>query len=306
MPRKAKAKGAGDGPALTLPDVHVFAFGNRSYGFAAANLAASIRHHQTKDIRIVLHADEYATNQLRGEHRALFDEITGIPDDLFITNEILDPGKLKANIYGLLPAGDHLYLDADTMCIKDIVPLLEKLQADGRYYITEVVGKGTGEVEYTAWASATKQRQRLREENAVVYGIQTSWAFVRKVKEAEKFFSRVKHHHKHTWKMYDLDKQWGYSMPDELIYGYTCAEQDYDPSWSRDVMFFGSKLGPMNIGEIRDQYYFMSQYGGAGNHRVVRPHYLEMYDKEMIRVFRQRSMRHYFKQSLIEEGKYFR
>lgn len=287
------------------PDIRIFAFGRKGYAFAAANLAASIKR-WSPEVKIILHAESRWLDHYRDHHRDYFDGIIELQEKDYTSIGRLDPGRLKSRLYDHLPAGDHLYLDADCLCLKDIKPLLVALQKDGRNYIAEVVSKGTaesGQIEYCPWASPAKQGQKLPA-GSIVYGLQTSWAFIRKVPDDGAFFARVKHNHDRTWRKEELDHKWGDSMPDELVYGFTCSELGHDPSWPREVMFYGNKLIADTIDDIRFTSYFMTQYGRIGRGGSVRPHYLDMYDKEMVRIFNYFGQKHIFHLNMIGPDKY--
>lgn len=288
-----------------LPDVRIFAFGRRGYAFAAANLAASIKRWNPK-VKIILHSEKKWLEHWHAHHFTHFDGFIDLPDHAYTTFGRLDPGRLKSRLWDHLPIGEHLYLDADCMAVKDIAPLLKALQGDPRNYIAEVVSRGTvrdEKLEYCPWASPKKQGTKLPE-GSTVYGLQTSWAFIRKTSEHDAFFDRVKFNHDRTWRKEDLDNKWGDSMPDELIYGFTCSELGHDPAWNRDVMFYGNKITHDTLDGIRSNYYLMTQYGRIGKGGSVRPHYLEMYDKEMVRVFNHFGQKHIFKLDFIAPDKY--
>lgn len=289
-------------PSPPLADVRIFAFGRRGYAFAAANLAASIKRWSRK-VKVVLHAETKWTEHYFGHHYNYFDQIIPLAEHAYTTLGRLDPGKLKSRLWDHLPDGDHLYIDADCMALKDIAPVIAKLQADGRDYIAEVVSKGTpkDKLEYTPWASPAKQGAKGVD---TIYGLQTSWAFIRKDSTRPEFFERVKHNHDRGWRREELDNKWGDSMPDELVYGFTCSEMGHDPSWSRDVMFYGNKVTHDTLDGIRMQYCLMTQYGRIGKGGSVRPLYLDMYDKEMTRVMAHFGEKHVFKLNYIAVDKY--
>lgn len=291
-------------PPPPLPEVRIFAFGRKGYAFAAANLAASIKR-WSPNVKVILHAQKDLLAHYREHH---FDYFAGIvemnPRD-YTTFGRLDPGRLKSRLYDHLPIGEHLYLDADCIAVKDIVPLLRALQEDQRSYIAEVISRGrsTDKLEYCPWASPEKQGKKLPED-AIIYGLQTSWAFIRKVPNDGAFFSEVKTTHDRRWTLSELDNKWGDSMPDELVYGFTCSKLGHDPSWPRNVMFYGNKLTATTLDEIRAGYSFMTQYGRIGKGGSVRPHYLDMYDKELVRIFNYFGEKHIFKLDYIAVDKY--
>lgn len=301
----SKTESAG-GIGSPLPEVRVFAFGRKGYAFAAANLAASIKR-WAPNVKVILHAEKRWLAHYREHHFDYFDGIIELDHKDYTSIGRLDPGRLKSRLYDHLPIGEFLYLDADCLCLKNIEPFLRALQKDPRCYIAEVVSKGTAEakLEYCPWASPAKQAAKSGIGcDATFYGIQTSWAFIRKVPNDGAFFGRVKFNHDKTWRKDELDNRWGDSMPDELVYGFTCTELGHDPSWPREVMFYGNKLTVTTIDEIREGHYFMTQYGRIGKGGSVRPHYLDMYDKELVRIFNFFGQKHIFKLDMIGVDKY--
>ena len=289
-----------------LPDVHIFAFGRKGYAFAAANLAASIKR-WSPSVRVILHAETIHLDHWREHHRTYFDAIEELEPRFYTNIGRLDPGRLKSRLYDILPEGEHLYLDADCMAVKDLRPLLSKLSTDPRPYIAEVVARGTAKdaIEYCPWASPAKQAAKLPE-GATIYGLQTSWAFIRKTVEgAERpFFDKVKTNHDRAFLPSELDNRWGDCIPDELSYGFTCSEMGIDPGGDRSVMFYGNKLTLDTLDAIRSDYFLMTQYGRIGKGGSVRPQYLDMYDKEMTRVFEHFGERHIFKLDMIAVDKW--
>lgn len=276
-----------------MPSVSVFAVGKRGYTMGAANLSASIAHY-APDVKVHLYTDGENTRYFKDFHRDSFASITVIDQDHYITEGRLDPGKLKCRIADLIQDKETLYIDADSIAVKDIRPLLKALQADGRDYITEVLEN------YLPWASEAKIKAKVGKESAVVPHIQSSWAFIRK----SKFFKTVRRiSDAGLWSLSDLDHKWGRSLPDELIYCTACAMEGRNPSW-RNEMLFGNKIVASTLAEVRDQFTFMTLYGNGAGRPHVRGIYIDMYDKVMYEAHKAKRQEHRFKSNYILADKY--
>jgi hypothetical protein len=291
MPHKPNVNGAGK--TAPMPSVSVFAVGARGYTFGAANLAASIAHY-APDVKVNLYTDGHFLHHLKPQHTALFASIVTIGPEHYTTAGKLDPGKMKCRIADLIMDDETMYVDADSIVVKDIRPLLRALQEDGREYITECLET------YLPWASEAKVRAKIGKPDAVIPPIQSSWAFIRK----HKFFSRVREvSDAGFWALSELDSKWGKSMPDELIYTTACAMEGRNPSW-RNEMLFGNKLGPDTVAKVREQYTMMTLYGNGGGRPHVRPMYIDIYDRVLHEVFKAKLMNHSFKSNYILTDKY--
>lgn len=276
-----------------MPSVSVFAVGARGYTFGAANLSASIAHY-APDVKVNLYTDGAFLKHLKPEHVASFHSITTIPEEHYLTEGKLDPGKMKCRIADIIKDKETVYIDADSIAVKDIRPLLRALKADGRDYITECIDT------YLPWASEAKIRAKVGNPKAYVPPIQSSWAFIRK----SDFFQTVRHvSDAGYWSLSELDHRWGKSLPDELVYTTACAMEGRNPSW-RNEMLFGNKIVAKNIAEVREQFSFMTLYGNGAGRPHVRGIYIDMYDRVLHEVFKAKLMNHSFKSNYILTDKY--
>jgi hypothetical protein len=276
-----------------MPSVSVFAIGAKGYTLGAANLAASIAHH-APDVRVKLYTDGNSLKHLKQQHLDLFHTITTIGNEHYMTDGRIDPGKMKCRIADLVQDDETVYIDADSIAVKDIRPFLLALASDGRDYITECI-EG-----YLPWASAEKVRAKLGMDDARIMPIQSSWAFIRKCD----FFDTVRRMcDEQLWKREELDHKWGRSLPDELIYTSACAARNVDPGW-RNEMLFGNKIVATTIDEVCEKFTMMTLYGNGIGRPHVRDIYITMYDRILHDVFKARLMNHYFKSNYILHDKY--
>lgn len=279
----------------SAPRIAVFAFGRKGYIYGAANLAISIKEYT--DAHIHLFAQASLLKYLPDFHRGLFDVVEILDPDNFTTLSQTDPGKCKARIYDLLPDGDWLYVDADTLCLGPLDSLWQGLVSDGRSFICEVIE------DYTPWASPEKIRAKVGSDGASVYGVQTSWMFIRKTSGEDHLCSDViAMHDGSTWRRSELDHQWGRSMPDELLYSTACAKRGYDPSGPR-LTFYGKEAGRSQA-DVALNYRFLSLYGNGRGKTLVRKEYVEWYDPLLWSIYRSYDQAHMFKVNFIQQDKY--
>src|SRR3990172_3816152 len=120
----------------------LLAFGKRGYGFAAYNLAVSIRAFNNT-IPITIYHDDIAFGQIEEHKLSIFDKRIPIKRESLYNNGSFDPGYVKVNIYDLLPYDLTMYLDVDALCLKDIAPLFEQIEKKPNYFYTHIIAKHT-------------------------------------------------------------------------------------------------------------------------------------------------------------------
>ncbi len=261
--------------------VVLFAFGKRGYHFAAYNLAMSIKHF-SPGVKIALfyHGDGF--NQL--PHHGFFDQVTELPFNAVHKNGVLDPAKVKTSIYDFLPYDENLYLDVDACALKPIEPLLDHLKKQRGFYLTDVVGQGVkGEtINYAIWSDHNTIWKFFNLKPDSVYpAIQSSYAYIRKSKTAEKFFAKVKYFYEKGFPLNKLAMRWGGTVPDELLFSGTCAKMNIMPTGNISPIFFGWKLDKRGFTGIEAAYYFTAIYGNGQGKTLTKRRYLEWYDKIM-------------------------
>jgi hypothetical protein len=279
-----------------LANVTLLSFGRKGYAFAAANLIASLRHYGYGG-EINLWADTRCRSVLPSWVQPLA-SVKELPAHIGT-----DPCAIKLALPTLID-GPSLYLDVDAVALKDITPWVEALEQDGRPYITCVKGSGKhgDKIEYFAWAStATAKAKHALSDDAVYYGIQSSWAFMRPGDFLSKFHATATAIHA-EWNLADLRFKWGSTMPDELFYSLACTVSDYNPAWEGEPMFWGK--GFETLPQIRDKHYILSLWGSGKNKGAVPPRHVEKYDAIMRSVMSGRQMSHELKSALIREDKY--
>jgi hypothetical protein len=169
----------------------------------------------------------------------------------------------------------------DGIALSNVQTLIDLLKKDPRHYITTVVGKGKNgdRIAYYEWAkTAVVKAKHDLPEDAVYYGIQSSWAYFKKGKELSALAQSVKDIWK-QWTRKDLKAQWGRSMPDELFYSIHCTLEGYDPSWNTSPVHFGR--GFDHLPELRKKHYVLSLFGSGRGTGSVPPRFVACYDAEV-------------------------
>lgn len=249
-------------------------FGKRGYGFAAYNLAYSIKHFS--DLPITLYCD--SIDEVLPEDRAVFDEIKELPFHYYTDGNRIDPGKAKLSVYDLLPYDYNLFLDVDTLALQDISPLMDELVESGKYYSTIVFASAdkssTPSVDSLFWAKASDVFLHFQlPEETVLPVCNSSVQFIKKSEEAKSFFHTVKELYQHPFT--GLQASWGGTQPDELYLNVAMSKHDITDGLPLNTMFFGRKLDPRPTTQLQKDFYFLSIYGGQG---YVRLSYTEWYD----------------------------
>lgn len=248
-----------------IPSITLMAFGRRGYGLAAHNVILSLRHRgYSGDI-----------------HLWITDELSGlVPDSPGLHRHALrmnDPGWAKLELPEIID-GPTMYLDADSIAVGDITPLLMALDADGREFITSVQGTGTGRstaIKYFGWADPKKVAEKEGfGDDAPLYGIQSSWMFMQPGRTLEAIADRAKRSYI-AWTERDLKHRWGASKPDELFWSIGCTAAGHDPSWPTEPMWFGG--GSMQHGKMKQAHCLMTIPGNNLNQSL---HAKRIYDAE--------------------------
>lgn len=282
--------------------VFISAFGRRGYGFAAWNLAFSIKKF-SPEIPVALFCQQETINQISPDKMNVFDELITIPDELLYP---FDPCRIKINVYDYLPYDITLVLDADSLALKDIAPCFDEFEKSGRHHATHIykthtLDKGRDFPEmWWAWMDDVWTQYQLKED-AVFPATNSSWQFVRKSDEAEKLFSRIKENYKNPVPIEKLKNKWGGTQPDELYLNIAMAQegfQQYNP-----IMFFGSQIDKRDPRQLVEDYYFLSIFGGR---KTTKDIYIQWYDKLMFSYCRQNipQIAHQFKVNYINADKH--
>lgn len=275
MSRKINTKEAKGGG--TTPAIAIFAFGNKAYGYFAQHLALSLRVN-SPSVRVHL----WAADGMNIDH-SLFTAVHRLDPKWYADG----PGRLKLNIHDILPKGDWLYLDADTINVSDIAPHIELLKAHD--FAIEVKGKGgeADDIPYTPWATqATIKRVNDLPDNATYFGVQSSWMWIRKgSKLCTSIFGMAKGC---TYQFTDLKEKWGKSIPDELCIATALTALDITPH-SAELSFYGNGREFKGLRDMAQKHPLVCLYGDNRQHRLVRSTWMGMYDRYVRNLYQKES-----------------
>lgn len=282
----------------------LLAFGKRGYGFAAYNLALSIKKFNPK-IKIALIHDNIAVKQLFDTR--FFDKMIKLKEADYTSDHKIDPAKIKTHIYKHLPFQENLYLDVDALAWKDLEPLLDYFSNQERYYLTDVRGIGGRDdnINYSVWAKNEDIWNFFRlTKYAMLPAIQSSFCFIRKCDDARKFFKKVESNYNRQFPVEKLQMNWGGTIPDELIFSVTLAQMELDADAGIKPIFFGNHHSKKGISQLAEEYYLLSIYGNGTGFTLTKPKYIELYDNLLFKYTRELKMAHNFKAYFIMQDKH--
>ena len=131
----------------------------------------------------------------------------------------------------------------------------------------------------------------------------TSFQYIRKCKEAEQFYLRLKKNFDNPIERAQLKNQWWLmTQPDELYITATLAQMGITGKPPRSYVFFGTYIDKRPIHELEQTYPIISIYGRKGWTRDV---YTDYYDKAIFRLHKQQGTSHFYKYSMISMDRYF-
>jgi hypothetical protein len=272
-----------------------------AYAMGAFNLALSIKHFNPS-VNITLVSDGEHERHYRPEHYHPFDTIKKI-NLCDYTDKVgrFQPGLAKINISKYSDYDHTLYIDADSLILKDIQPLIDDLILKPGYFYSEKMGSGglTEEIEYNPWATNEKIWEYFKlDPETTITTINSSWFYFNK--KSAPFFKKVLQNFNKGFTESQLKTQWGNTLPDELFFTGTMAQMNIDPEYKK-IMFFGNSVDKRTFSELENDYYGFTLYGGI---RTVREIYNGWYDRLMFKFCEKEVIEHRFKAYSILTGKH--
>lgn len=223
----------------------------------AYNLAFSLKHFNP-DLPITIYHDG-VLNTLHESQRNYFDTI--------IEENTLDISTFKTRLYELSPYKETLYLDVDGITLKDILPLTKLLYNKDFYVFSwgnHKLEQGN-DMKNMRWAFANDLWEHFKlSKDAVVPGTQTSMIYFRKTETAKKIFDTWKEVSENPMPLDKLREKWGGTQPDELYLNAALALLNIEGN-SEHYMLFGNHFDNRTFGQLKNDFYFLSIYGGIGN-----------------------------------------
>lgn len=287
-----------------MDGVIILALKKQAYYCAAFNLAYSIKHYN-KNINVTLVSDGGHESVFMPQHYKAFDTIKRIENSDYNYNGMFEPGFAKLNINKYSDYDNTLYIDADSLVLQDLEPLLNKLKVMEGLFYSNVVGSGgiNDEIHYNMWAHNKDLWSFFKLKNEVkIHTFNTSWFFFRK--KSKKVFDKALQNFSKDFGIENLKTQWGGTYPDELFFTGTTAQLNINPTSDIDVMFFGNELSDLSLTELQEKYYSFTLFGGGIGQPTVKLSYIEWYDRLMFSMLSKDNMEHYFKVNILLSGKH--
>jgi len=262
------------------------AWGKVNYGYAAFNLAASIKA-INRAIPITLISDQAALSHLNDQHKLLFDHID------ILGSPVSDPGIFKVSIYDMLPYDYTLYIDVDALCINDPMLLIDKLVNDfekdnSKYYRCHVHGwydnDSPNDLPLMYWATKEVIWNQYKFTDQRLPASQSSIQFIAKCEQAEVWYKElVELMVNNPIPLDQLKNRWGGTQPDELYLNIQIAKTGLTPD-IEGSMWFVDNAAKRPFELIQLGYTFLSYFGVKMRMKTF---FLEYYDKELVKTVRQ-------------------
>lgn len=249
----------------------------QSYAAAAYNLALSIQFH-SPGTHITLLSD--------GIHRKVFQAHNFAPFNIIKEIPQMDVAESKLSIAQFAFADCNLYIDADSLCIGDINPILEKL--NGHSFKSNVI-EG-----YLNWTSDDTFEKFFNVKPGQT--INSSWIYF----EKPDVFNKGLAFYKKGFPKEQLTERWGGQLPDEMFFNAAICSLNVDAKVDFNFMYFDKKDSIIPISEIKEKHSFITYYGNEFTSRLF---IREFYDRVMFKICSHFKVAHKFKMPDIINNK---
>ena len=278
----------------------ILALKKDAYYCSAFNLALSIKYYNS-NINITLLSDGGHRKTFNTFNYGVFDWIKEIDkEDMQDTDGNFCPAKAKININKYSSYDNTLYIDADSIVLQDLQPLLDKLtNMEGNFYSQYFdTGGKNDDILYNAWSTNEKLWSFFNlKEDAQINTINTSWIYFNK--NTKKLFKKINDNYNKNFGLENLKNNWGGTMPDELLYVGTLAQMGINPKNDLDMMFFGDLLDSRGLEHLQKTFFAFTLYGGGVGRTTVRDAYITWYDRLMFKMMESFGQEHRYKSHLI-------
>lgn len=283
----------------------ILALKKDAYYCGAFNLALSIKYHNP-NINITLLSDGGHTRVYDAFKYSVFDNIKEIDKaDYTDKNSLFCPAKAKLNINKYSPYDNTLYIDSDSLVLKDIATVLDKLVSLNGNFYAQYFGTGgiNDSINYNEWAENNLLWEFFKlKKTDKINTVNSSWMFFNK--NTDKLFNKFNDNYNKVFPIEMLKKRWGGTLPDELFIVGTLAQMDINPNSGIDLMFFGNELDSRSVSQLELDYYAFTLFGGGVGRTTVRDKYITWYDRILFKMLNKYKQEHRFKADLILKNKH--
>jgi hypothetical protein len=177
-----------------------------------------------------------------------------IKQEDYINSGDFCPALAKINLHKYSTYEESLYIDADSLCLKDLQPLFDKLK--GSDFKSNVIPG------YTNWTD----EETFKSFFGVDFGktINTSWFYW----EDPRVFVQANKYYSEGFPLDKITPKWGGTYPDEMFFNASLTKLNIDPSFD-DVMFFGNNIDARTFDKIEEHYFAFTLYGNRTTVRKI-------------------------------------
>ena len=231
-----------------MTGVIILSIGGTSYAGWAQNLAASLRFY-SPNLQVDVVGDEVTWPHLIKYEKVLFDKIHRIKDEHKTDNGQFSPGKAKLHIDRYSRFEKTIYIDADSIVVKDITPLFDLCKEGIKGHVCSVCDENS-----VSWPCQWMNLDTVR----LVYGlaspyrlpeINSSFLFFDSSQESREYFAIARKCFLSGYK-----SKWGMSFPDELAFNVSAAKCGIDLSLPQRIIAFKDY-------ELENSPYIISLFG---------------------------------------------
>lgn len=265
--------------------IFLIAHGKKGYIYAAYNLAVSLKYFNPEIKISLLHDD--SIDYLSEDQKRFF-------DILIKFNPAEDPGEIKLGMYDKLPFDYNLYLDVDSIALRDLTPVINELIEKGGSYYSHVSGVNKGEESFPElmWATPKQIREKYNlTSDSPIPSINTSFQFIKKCQKSKELFDQALINLFNPIPLNELKTRWGGTQPDELYLNVALSQKNINADPGKEYVFFSSKIHA-ELSSIERDFALLTLYGGRG---FIRLAYIEWYDRLMHKYCRSFGFSHSFK-----------
>ena len=244
--------------------VYLLLIGDKNYAQWTVNLAASVKFCSPEMHIVLLHEPGMKASIPQNEIH-LFNEFIAIDPAYCYDGNKLTPGVCKLNLYQYFHHVENLYIDVDSLLLKDINGLFD--QNKDKIIGCDTLWQGNQDSESwnCHWAQLSEVKTYYKLPAAYkIFESNSSYIYSKKNKEAESFWNQAKQNVIPEYK-----GKWGQSFPDELAFNIAFAQTGTDPS-GQTAISWDSKLNNITHGlvALTAHYYILTYWGGKNNAHI--------------------------------------